>query len=98
MITGSVIIPTTAVNGYNEYTGDYSKIIADTDFKGIYNLCIAGDENIPVLTTSAFVDEHILQQTIDSTVKRVQQSKSYRIGNFIIYPLSIIKRFISNFL
>ena len=94
MMMGSVIIPTTVREGYIGYSGDYSNINADTDFKGVYNLCIAGNGNIPALTVSTFIDQTVLQQTIDSTIKRVQGSVSFRLGNLIISPFSLFKNWL----
>lgn len=94
IINGSIIIPDSAVKDYSEYTGDYSKINTNNQFNGVYNLCVASDANIPALNMSAFISENIVKQAIDDTVKKIQSSKSYKVGNFFISPIAyLIRRF-----
>jgi len=90
--SGSMIIPDTALSGYTEYAGDYTTIIYDTDFKGVYNICLAGHSLLPKLNTSVFLNNHILDYAIKDAVERVQNSFSFKLGNILLSPFRLLKK------
>lgn len=85
--SGSLIISSQINNGYNEFQGDYQSIEKKAELHGIYNICVAGDQEITKLSTSIFDGKVAAEESEQQLVKRVQQSNSYKLGHFLLSPM-----------
>lgn len=85
--SGSLIINSRINNGYNEFLGDYQSIEKKVELNGIYNICVAGNQETTKLSTSVFDGKVALEQSEQQLVKRVQQSNSYKLGHFLLSPI-----------
>ena len=96
MFTGSLIVYENAKNNFLEYGGNYETIHSKLDFAPIYVVCIASDNELPVIKNSIFDSGFMVQKQKETLIKIIQSSWSYKVGNFLLYPLSKIRNFIIN--
>jgi len=92
MVSGSLIMPAALSDKYTGFSGTYTGIQSNTDFEGVYNLCLASDEAVPDAGKSIFSYSEIINRIIADTVERVQNSRSYRLGHFLLAPLRLFRK------
>jgi ubiquinone/menaquinone biosynthesis C-methylase UbiE len=97
MVNGSFIFPELGnFESYDEYSGNYSEIEKMSGHFSKYNLCVASDGNIPSLNISLFdYTPQNKENNAENEINYVRNSWSYRIGNLILTPFSLIKSLIS---
>jgi ubiquinone/menaquinone biosynthesis C-methylase UbiE len=93
-ISGSLIVSANNFDGYEEFCGNYELIEKKTELNGIYNICVAGSQEINNLNTSIFTGEAAVEQAAQQLVNRVQQSNSYRLGHFLLSPFRFFQKWI----
>lgn len=89
----SLIIDDLERNEFGFFTGDYSKVktaISNPNFI----IAICSDINLQNINDSIYdgrkiIDDHIL----DKKIRHVYNSNSYKVGNFILSPFKIFKRY-----
>lgn len=91
-LSGSLIVNAKNNNGYDEYCGDYGSIEKKAWLHGIYNICVAGDQELNKLNTSIFNGEAAVEQAAQQLVNRVQKSNSYKLGNFLLSPFRLFSK------
>jgi ubiquinone/menaquinone biosynthesis C-methylase UbiE len=90
---GSLIISENDKNSFTEYSGTFEGVNEIRDYKPVYHICLASDKDIPKLENSFFLDELIQLGTVwREGIDLVKQSLSYRLGNFLLSPFSLLKR------
>lgn len=93
-ISGSLIANATDYTSYNEYFGSYKSVEKRNKLSGIYNICIAGNQEINRLNTSIFDGEAAVKQAAQQLVNHVQQSNSYKLGHFLLSPLRFFSKWL----
>jgi SAM-dependent methyltransferase len=81
-----------------EYSGDFSQI-HERDFNNnhIFNIAICSNGNVPVLNKGSFFDgtsflNSSLKNNYEKIIKDLKGSASYRLGNFMVRPVSFLKK------
>lgn len=88
----SLIIPEQPILGFKEYTGNFDGIFSNGKFDQLYIIAIASQSNIPIYeVASAFTDADLMERQQISTISKIKSTMSYRIGNFLLYPLKLLK-------
>ncbi|RZK40095.1 MAG: class I SAM-dependent methyltransferase [Pedobacter sp.] len=102
MIHGSIVYQERNKSFYKEYTGSYSHVEKVIDTNHIYVICVASDDVPPQLNLSIFTSDEILasstlnnQLETEHVIAKVKSSWSYKIGNTILKPFSLLKRILN---
>ena len=82
------------------FSGD-NEGITEEPIEPLYNIAIASDLPFNQLNPSIFngkrisnlINSQILDHIKDETIKNIKKSNSYIIGNFMIYPFFLLKKF-----
>lgn len=90
IFTGSIIKNENTKNDIVEFTGNYEGINQKSDFEPIYILCIASDAQIVTIENSMFDGSFMALNQRNELINNIKKSWSYRIGNFLLYPFSVI--------
>jgi len=96
---GSLIAPNEKVYGFRFLRGNYETTEYDLSFNPLYNIVLASDKDIIAPSLSAFdgmatlkkESERIIAEK-DAIIHNLMESKEYRTGHLIFYPLRLIKR------
>ena len=91
MMYGSFLYSEKEPRGYEEYFGNYDEIEIVEDKKAVYIIGLASNDVLPNITTSLFQSDKIDTANFELGISSIKSSWSYRIGNFIIKPFSLIK-------
>jgi ubiquinone/menaquinone biosynthesis C-methylase UbiE len=97
-----------SVKSFEEYTGDFSEIKKLSFInKHLFNIAVcSNDPSVkPNMQASFFNGEEYLkkrqdemfiafEKQLEEAVRNVRHSRSYRLGNFLLLPLSAIKRLV----
>lgn len=72
--------------------GDFEKI-SEYDFasNAMYILCLASDSELPNINSSIFNSNIDYNGLIDKSIKLVQESWSFKIGNLLLIPITFLK-------
>lgn len=89
-LTGSIILSKDCPNHF--YNGDYTSLNINQNFEEEYNIIIASNGDLPLITSSIFYSPFHNQHQYD-LADSVKSSYSYRLGNLILRPFSLVKRF-----
>lgn len=91
-ISASIIISNNSHSDFKLYQGDFEKV-SEYDFSAnaMYILCLASDAELPNINSSIFNSSIDYNELIDKKIKLVQQSLSFKIGNFLLIPITFIK-------
>jgi len=93
IIQGSLIIHEKDKNLFTEYAGTFEDVNEIKDFKPVYHFCLASDQSIQELGNSFFRDDlNQFKNYQNYITNKYQQSYSYRLGNFLLFPFSFLKR------
>lgn len=100
----SLIVPIEKVNFY-EFSGDFNMVEKNEGIRNpIYNIAIASQENIENIFSSSFDGEKVFNQIMEvygkldkktRMIEEILNSKSYKLGRFLLKPLSKIKSLIN---
>ena len=93
----SILVAENTPNDFVEYSGDFNSIKLNQDFQPHYILAIASDFSIPKLNVSTFTDNHFIGRNESQIGLIYRQSWSYKIGKFILSPISYVKRVYERF-
>ncbi|MBA3355843.1 MAG: class I SAM-dependent methyltransferase [Pyrinomonadaceae bacterium] len=89
----SLISPETKAQGFTEYWGTYSNIGSSEMLEQqVYNICIASDAELPEAGLSIFDGSDMLAEDIDRRVLLYANSRSYRLGRALTWPLRRLLR------
>lgn len=99
MLYGSLIVEEKGIgNGFKEFEGNFSGIKKNESLKKpVYNLCIASNveiDNFEKYNFSFFNAEDLLHRIL-SKESEIYNSKTYKIGMLIAFPLRAIRKIIS---
>ena len=88
----SRIIPN-VITGYVEYEGDFNSVQEKENLQPLFIVAVASDEligksNIPL---SIFREDRFLDTLVNETILKYKNSKSYKIGHFILLPIRLIR-------
>lgn len=105
MFRGSIIVPESGINGFESFKGDYDDVLTNIGFTPVYNLAIASEKEIDELDFSVFnsddLDVFNMQCDIENARKladgSVRNTWSYKIGNVLVRPFSILKKIFTHF-
>jgi 2-polyprenyl-3-methyl-5-hydroxy-6-metoxy-1,4-benzoquinol methylase len=89
MIKGSLISGSSEIDAF--YEGSYTNINKSLYFNEIYNIIIASNFDLPRINSSVFID-NLNDQIQTEVIAKIRNSITYRVGNIILKPFSIIKR------
>lgn len=95
ILNGSIIVSDNMKGSCKQFFGDYESISSADGIDGVYNIAIASDTEIPYISPSVFNNAGIWQQVIDEAINRVKTSNSYRLGHFLLAPISAFRRWAS---
>ena len=100
MLYGSLIVPENGHgNLFSEYTGGFDSIKKNKSIETpVYNLCIASDQIIQNQQKSdfSFFNAQQLLETLINKETEIYNSKTYKVGKWILYPFKKIKSVINN--
>lgn len=91
MSFNSLIVAENSYDQFTEYSGDYSGLKTETDYQPVYNLCLAANTQLPEVGHSSFKAENALEIAVATATERVQMSKSFKLGHFMLSPLRLFK-------
>lgn len=92
---GSVILSKTNSNFNKEYSGNYNEINTTDVFSTmLYTIIIASDVDIETNCQNSFFDGSKL---VEETIHEIYNSKTYRAGAFISFPLRIIRKILKKY-
>ncbi len=91
-ISGSLIVNANDNLGYDEFYGNYRSIEKKARLHGIYNICVAGNQELNKLKTSIFNGEAAVEQAAQQLVNRIQNSNSYKLGHFLLSPFRLFSK------
>ncbi|SEP37936.1 bifunctional 2-polyprenyl-6-hydroxyphenol methylase/3-demethylubiquinol 3-O-methyltransferase UbiG [Mucilaginibacter sp. OK283] len=95
ILNGSLVVSDAVIAGCTHFFGDYENVSSTADFQAVYNIAIASNATLPRIGTSIFPDADVWQQVANDAINRVKASNSYRLGNFLLKPLSLFKQWTS---
>lgn len=89
---GSLIIPNVKDSGsFNLYGGDYTKLNL-LPLEPFYNIAFASDGVVPEIGASFFNGDQIILDRMNS----IYNSRSYKLGYFLLTPLRLVSRWFSS--
>lgn len=95
---GSIIVPENTSPGFKSFEGDYTQIKSSNKFSPLYNICIASDIPLTSLELSVFDGAWLdtkktkeIEIASQRSISKIKNSWSYRIGNFILKPLQLLR-------
>lgn len=95
MFSGSIIKNENRRADLIFYKGNFENVYSESEFNQIYVICVASDYEFNSLDNSVFDGSFVLQRQFEDLVKKIQNTWSFRIGNFLIYPFKRLKNLIS---
>jgi len=101
ILYGSIIVAADGMGvGFAEFDGNFDKISSSSTLNiPLYNVCLASnyEEVIGAVKENSFFNANLLLESIMSKEIEIYNSKTYRLGRYIVLPyrlmLKIIKRF-----
>lgn len=79
------------------FQGDFENICEYNFTKNaMYLLCLASDNELPKIGSSIFNSNIDYNELMDNKIKSVQESWSFKLGNFLLTPFSFIKNALSS--
>jgi len=88
----SIIQPDEEIN-IDVYTGNYFQIELNR-VDALYLVIIASDIDFKDQLISIFDGSRVLEADLDQKISKVYNSKSYKIGNFLIRPYRILRKIV----
>jgi ubiquinone/menaquinone biosynthesis C-methylase UbiE len=100
MVYSSVIVPEDGQGkNFREYSGDFRGLKAMPSIHyPVYNICIASDilQDAPSFTDNSVFDCDELFQNILSRENEVYNSKTYKAGMLVTFPLRMVRKLLMN--
>lgn len=87
------LIHSTLNTQFEFFSGDFNQIGKCTVPEAMFFIAFASDNNLPLINSSLFNSQSIIEKAVLEKEKAIKQSYSYRIGNFILYPFKVIRNF-----
>jgi hypothetical protein len=94
-ISHASFITAAMATGPEIYTGDFDKLEKNKPKDPDYLFALASDEKLPALPNSLFSGNSIMEQLLTEKEKMITNTKTYRLGHFILYPFKIIRKLIT---
>lgn len=92
VVFSSLITNPNSESKFYEFEGNYNNISTRFQFDPLYNICIASNQNHNmIIPTTLFDGEAMKNKLLIEATAKVQRSKSFILGNFLLKPFSIIK-------
>jgi SAM-dependent methyltransferase len=93
-LTGSLIFDPEGPGMLSAFNGGYASVTADRRPDGMYLVTIASDDAEAAVSPghSFFAGESLVEAAVAQAVRRVQASRSYRLGQALLAPLQILRR------
>ena len=88
-VTSSLVIPTELMEQTVDYGGTYEKVTRK-NFQPLYNLCIASDDQLPLIAISTFDCRDVYRLGVEKSIQLMKSSLSYRLGNFLLFPFKYL--------
>ncbi len=92
IVYGSLIIREDFDDEIITFKGTFDEIENSESFHGTYNLCIASNKSLQNFPSSIFDGSKIISQQIEDAKEFVMHSWRYRIGDFLLYPIKLLKK------
>lgn len=89
----SIIDDKSSFKNLNFYYGDYENIISK-NIIGLYNIAVASSTELLPVKLSIFDGSKISKKLTENRISEIKNSYSYKFGNFILKPISFLKRLI----
>lgn len=78
------------------FSGNYLEVNHNDNLGFMYDVIFASDENLPEINSSFFEDKSVINQLIKESNQLILNSFSYRLGNLLLKPFSMLKSFLKN--
>lgn len=93
-IFSSILVPEHIPTDYCEFNGNFNSINSKRKIEPLYIIAIASDSLIPDIGISTFVDNFFIERKTEEVKLIYEKSWSYKVGKFILGPLSALKKII----
>ncbi|HEY9706330.1 MAG TPA: class I SAM-dependent methyltransferase, partial [Allocoleopsis sp.] len=77
------------------FTGDYKSVNITQMPDPVYWVAMASDNTLPAETNSSFLHLNAISELLQEQEESIKKTKSYRVGNFILYPFKRLKFLLS---
>lgn len=78
---------------FKEYGGNFRQLRSSAGMKDpMYIICIASDQPLAATNVNSAFDSNELFSRIADKEREIYASKTYRLGNFLLFPYRIIQR------
>ncbi|MBS1557228.1 MAG: class I SAM-dependent methyltransferase [Bacteroidetes bacterium] len=94
---GSFIYTEGTSEGIQIYSGDYDRLQSSDEMGALYLIAIASDGPLPIIGSSIFDGEKVLEQMLKDKVEEVKRYRSFIVGEIILKPFRQIKKYIASF-
>jgi ubiquinone/menaquinone biosynthesis C-methylase UbiE len=78
------------------FSGDY-EILIEKELVPVFNIAIASNFKIKGFNFSIYDGEILSNQFIENTINHIKSSKSFLLGNILLFPFIIIRNFINKY-
>lgn len=95
-LSGSLILSESENNEMNIYRGSFEYLSQPINFTPVYNLVIASDIQTPKLKSSIFSTSDLIEEVKKEFTELYTNTLTWKIGRFIIAPLTLIKKIFKN--
>jgi ubiquinone/menaquinone biosynthesis C-methylase UbiE len=90
MINGS-IITTFENHSFLNYGGNFEKLEKNKVNEPMYIIALASDNLLPVINSSLFSGQSIMEQALLEKEKMITSTITYRLGHILLYPFKVIR-------
>ena len=94
-VAGSCIVPKEKYDELKIYSGDFNKLDSSASLNGKFQIAIASDHALNKYPSSIFVGEKILSKTLEFMEESFKNKITYKVGNFILWPVKKIFKLLS---
>jgi ubiquinone/menaquinone biosynthesis C-methylase UbiE len=91
-VSGSLILSDALTQGMSLYSGDYEQIAEKKPFTPIYNMVLASDSSLPIISSSIFSSTDLITSVRSEMATLYTSSLTWKLGRALIKPFDVLKR------